>query len=405
VRDIDLFQQALGLERPWVVRKVEFSAEERRLDLHVDFERGGRFECPECSRGDCTAYDTTEKTWRHLNFFQHQAFLHARLPRVECPEHGVKQVEVPWARRGSGFTLLFEALVLTLAKQMSVKAVADLVGEHDTRIWRIVHHHVDEARAEADFSDARRVGVDETSSKRGQDYITLFMDLDRSRLLYATEGREGETFGRFRLDLMAHGGHPEQIEELAMDMSAAYQKGAAQHFPLAEITFDKFHVMKLLNDAVDQVRREEQKERPELKKTRYLWMKNRAKLTNKQEAELDALTPKKVGLRTARAYQLKVAFQEFWPLPDSLARDYWKKWYYWATHSRLQPMIRVAKTLKKHEEGLFAWFRSRITNAMLEAMSSLIQAAKARARGYRNSRNLIAISYLIGGKLPFKLPI
>ena len=231
---------------------------------------------------------------------------------------------------------------------------------------------MDEARAEADFSKVRGVGVDERSSKRGQDYMTLFMDLDPSWILYATEGPEGATFRRFRLDLMAHGGHPEQVKELTMDLSAAYQEGASRHFPRAEITFDTFHVMKPLNNAVDQVRRDEQKERPELKKTRYLWLKNQPKLTKRQKAELDALTPKKVGLRTARAYQLRVAFQEFWPLPYGLARDYWKNRYYWVTHSRLNPMT---------------------------------QAAKAWARAYGNSRNPIAIGYLIGGKLRFKLRI
>jgi len=407
VRAIEaLFERALGLERPWRLERTSFEAGERRLDLYVDFERGGTFSCPECGRVGCKAYDTTEKSWRHLDFFQHQAFIHARVPRVECPECGVKAVEVPWARPGSGFTFWFEALVMALVREMPVKAAARLVREHDTRLWRIVGHYVAEARAGADFSGVRAVGLDETASRRGHHYITLFADLEDARLLYATEGRDATVLGRFRLDLIAHGGRPEQIEELCMDMLPAYLQGAAAQFPEAEVTFDKFHVLRLLNDGVDQVRRQEQQESPELKRTRYLWLKNPGKLSATQTERLDALLrPSSLARKTARAYRLKLAFQEFWDLPAELAETYLKRWYFWATHSRLPAMIRVARTIKKHWDGVLHWFRSRVSNGMLEAMNSLLQAAKARARGYRTIDNFIAMAYLVCGKLDFALPI
>lgn len=402
----ELFERAVGLERPWKLARTSFGEEERRLDLYIDFERGGTFDCPECGRGGCKAYDTTEKSWRHLDFFQHQAFIHARVPRVTCPECGVKAVEVPWARPGSGFTFWFEALVMALIREMPVNAAARLVREHDTRLWRIVRHYVAVARAEADFSDVRAVGLDETASRRGHHYVTLFADLERARLLYATQGRDASVLGRFRLDLITHGGEPEQIEELCMDMLPAYLHGAVAHFPRAEITFDKFHVLRLLNEGVDQVRREEQRDSPELKRTRYLWLKNRSRLRADQVEKLEALLrPSSMARKTARAYRLKVAFQEFWQLPLELAEAYLKRWYFWATHSRLPPMIRVARTIKKHWAGVLRWFRSRISNGMLEAMNSLLQAAKARARGYRTVDNLIAIAYLVCGKLDFNLPI
>lgn len=404
MRDIQLFQLALGLTPPWQVQDVEFDPEAGRLDLTLDFPPGSEFSCPECGRAGCKAHDTTWKEWRHLNFFQHEAYLHAPVPRVRCPDHGVKQVEVPWARPGSGFTLLFEAFVLALVKEMPVAAVARLMGEHDTRLWRVLHHYVEAGRREADFSDVTRVGADETSAKRGQDYITLFADLEGARVMFATEGRDASTFGRFRLDLMAHGGTPEQIRQLCMDMSAAYVSGAQTHFPLAEVVFDRFHVMKLVNDAVDQVRREEQKERPELKESRYVWLKNPRNLTRRQRELLEELSPNRLGLKTARAYQMKLALQEFWELPPSLAEAFLKRWYFWATHSRLDPMIRVAKTLKEHWEGLLAWFDARISNGLLEGINSLVQAAKARARGYRSIKNLITMVYLISGKLHFPLP-
>ena len=399
MRDVDLFAQALGLEKPWYVERSAFDPEEKRLDLTIDFEPGGTFSCPECGRSGCKAWDTSEKRWRHLNFFQHEAYLTVRTPRVKCPEHGVKLVEVPWARHGSGFTLLFEAFILALAKDMPVNAVARLVGEHDTRIWRVLHHYVETARAEADFSGVCRVGVDETSSKRGHNYISVFADLDDRRVLFATEGRSASALRAFRADLEAHAGAPEWIRELCMDMSPAYLKGARKHFPWAEITFDKFHVMKLLNEAVDEVRRAEQKERPELKRTRYIWLKNPAHLRRKQAERLEELRVTKLALKTARAYQIKLAFQEFWTLPGALAERFLKRWYFWATHSRLGPVIRAAKTIKRHWDGVLRWFSSRVSNGILEGINSLIQAAKAKARGYRSTRNLITMVYLLAGKL------
>ena len=328
------------------------------------------------------------------------------MPRVECPKCGVRAVEVPWARAGSGFTFWFEALVMALVREMPVKAAARLVREHDTRLWRIVRHYVAVARAEADFSEVRAVGLDEKASRRGHHYITLFADLEAARLLYATEGRDASVLGRFRLDLMAHGSTPDQIEELCMDMLPAYLQGAATHFPSAQVTFDKFHLLRLLNDAVDQVRREEQQDSPELKRTRYLWLKNRNHLRPQQIEELDALLrPSSMARKTARAYRLKLAFQEFWELPPDLAESYLKRWYFWATHSRLRVMIRVARTIKNNWDGVLHWFRSRVSNGMLEAMNSLLQAAKARARGYRTVDNFIAMAYLVCGKLDFCLPI
>lgn len=403
MRDVDLFQQALGLAPPWYVERSNFDSDQHRLDLFLSFKAGETFECPECGRTGCKAYDTTEKTWRHLNFFQHEAFLHARTPRVLCEACGVRLVEVPWARPGSGFTLLFEALVLAMVKDMPVAAVARLVGEHDTRVWRIVHHYVDEARAAADFSEVRHVGMDETSSKRGHNYITLFVDLERSKLLFATEGRDARTVAAFREELETHGGHAGQIEDFCLDMSPAYRKGIEDSFPQAGITFDKFHIMKLINEAVDQVRRQEQKERPELRGSRYVWIKNPQNLTHKQIEISDALHPRGMNLKTVRAYHLRLSFQDLWILPAEAADTFLKKWYFWATHSRLDPMIRVARTIRNHWHGVLHWFQTRISNGVLEGINSLIQAAKAKARGYRTTRNLIAMAYLTAGDLNFKL--
>ena len=402
--DIDLFQLALSLTAPWQVSSSEFDLQRRRLDIRIDFPRGGTFSCPECGQTDLKAYDTKEKTWRHLNFFQHEAYLTARVPRVQCDKCGIRSVAVPWARSESGFTLLFEAMIMTLAKAMPVKTIAAFVNEHDTRLWRVLHHYVDAARDNADYSEVTQVGVDETSSRRGHNYVSLFVDLEGPRVLFATEGKDAATVERFKQDLTAHNGNPEDIKEVCCDMSPAFISGVGKQFPGARLTFDKFHIMKIINEAVDEVRRQEQKDRPELARTRYIWLKNPENLKPSQTEALEGLTLKKLNLKTSRAYHIRLNFQELFNQPPELAEAFLKNWYYWATHSRLEPIKQAAYTIKRHWDGILRWFQSNINNGILEGINSLIQAAKAKARGYRTTRNLITMIYLIGGKLDFRLP-
>ena len=405
MRGTGLFERALGLEEPWYVEGTEFDAVGRRLDIHLNFEVGGTFRCGGCGAGGCKAYDTRARSWRHLDFFQHRAFLHAPAPRVSCAECGVRRAELPWARSGSGFTLLFEALAVTLAAEMPMRAVSRIVRENDTRLWRLVRHHVEAAREAADHSGVRAVGVDEKAIRRGHDYVTLFADLDARRLLFVTEGRRAGALAEFRSDVEAHGGSAGGIEELCMDMSAAYMKGARASFPDAEVTFDRFHVVKLLNAAVEGVRRAEQRERPDLKRSRWLWLWSPDRLTGAERARLAGLLdPSRVALETAEAYRLKLSFQEFWRLPPELGRRYLTDWCDRARASGLGPMVRVADTVRRHSSGILRWLHSRISNGMIEAMNSLIQAAKVRARGYRTTDNLITMAYLVCGKLRFNLP-
>lgn len=394
-----LFEKALGLVPPWKVVRSEFDLEGRRLDLFLDFERGARFACPECGAAGCPVHDTEDKEWRHLDFFQYQAYLHARVPRIRCEQDGVRRVEVPWARPGSGFTHLFEAFVMTLAAEMPVRAIADLLGEHDTRIWRLVHFHIERARAAEDFSKVRHLGVDETSQRRGQHYVSLFSDLERAKLLFATPGHGADTFGRFTADLVAHRGDVGQLAELCMDMSPRYKAGAAAHLPRVPITFDRYHLVQEINWAVDLVRRSEQTRRSTVKRGRYLWLANPERLGPRQRADLERLASQ--HRKTARAYRLKLAFQEVFTQPPELAEAYLQRWYAWAIRSRLEPITVFARSIRSHWDGVLRWFTSRVNNGILEAMCSLIQAAKRRARGYRTTENLIAMAYLVVGKLDF----
>ena len=328
----------------------------------------------------------------------------ARVPRIKCSNCGVRLINVPWARAGSEFTLLFEAYIMILAPSMPVKRIAELVSEHDTRLWRLIQHHVDEAREEADYSDVKKVGVDETSSKRGHNYVSLFVDLEKQKTIFATEGKDSATVELFKDDLSKHHGDPEAIVDVSCDMSPAFIKGVEENLPNASITFDKFHVLKGLNEAVDEVRRQEQKDHPEVKNSRYIFLKNPENLTDKQANRLEDIKLKNLNLKTIRAYQIRLNFQELWLQPPDKAEAFLKKWYFWATHSRLEPVKEAAYTIKRHWDGVLNWFESRINNGILEGFNSLVQAAKARARGYRTTEYLITMIYLITGKLRFNLP-
>jgi transposase len=342
--------------------------------------------------------------FKRTNFFQYEAWLNARVPRVKCDRGcGIKRIEVPWARSGSKFTLLFEALIMTLAPEMAVSQIAELLGVHDTRLWRIIGHHVTEARKNLNMSEVQRVGMDETASRRGHNYISLFFDMDQSQLLYATSGKGSDTVEDFSKDLVAHKGKPKSILQVCCDMSPAYISGVGKQFPQAEITFDRFHIMKVINSAVDQVRRQEVDTQPLLKKTRYIWLKNPNNLTARQQTTMDSLA--KLHLKTARAYQIRLTLQELFLQPSRQEGEaFLKRWYYWATHSRLPPIVAAAKTIKNHWDGVLNWFDSQLTSGLVEGFNSLLQAAKARARGYRNNENFIAMAYLLGSKLKFALP-
>jgi transposase len=398
----DLFAAALSLKEPWFTSSVELLVEQRTLEIGIDFRRGGTFECPECGKL-AKAYDTEERQWRHLNFFEFKTTLTARVPRVDCADHGVKPISPPWARPGSGFTLLFEALLVTMAQHMPVAAVARMLGEHDTRLWRVLHAYVDAARRDRDDSQVCVIGIDETATRRGHNYVSLVVDLEKSRVLEVFEGRSAAVVSQFADSLRSHGGDPESITEVCCDMSLAFIRGITDHLPHASITFDRFHVMHLLSNAVDQTRRSERKQLPALKGFRFALLRNPETLNEKERLFTTDLLKKSTS-KTSRAYQLRLAFREFYNQEAADAEGFLQSWYSWAIRSRIPAMVEVARTVKRRWDGILRWFQSRITNGLLEGINSLVQAAKAKARGYRTIRNLTTIIFLIAGKLDLRLP-
>ena len=399
-----LFGMALGIVSPWEVKEISFSKESNRLDIYIDFQKGTQFPCPVCGALS-PVHDTTDKEWRHLNFFQYEAYLHARVPRVACPnaDCGVKMVTVPWARPGSGFTLLFEALVMTMARSMPVNVMARLLSVTDTRLWRIISSYVAMARATEDYSETTRIGVDETSVKKGHQYVSFFFDMDKRKLLFGTEGKDAETINRFIDDLKVHGGVPEQITDATIDMSKGFIKGIKDQLPHAVITFDKFHLIKLMNDALAKIRAEEAREFPEfLKKSRYLFLKNAEDLSADEQARLDSMLSNQC-YKSVEAYVHKLNLQNvYFATLRTEAEGLLRHWYQEASASTLYLIQKVARTVKEHWDGILSHFDSRLTSGFLEGINSLIQSAKSRARGYRNPQNMITIAYLIAGKLRFE---
>ena len=367
------------------------------------FARGSRFACAQCGRDGCAVHDTKEETWRHLDFFQHRTLLHARTPRVTCPECGVRKVATPWARAGSGFTLLFEAFMLTLAKAMPIANAARLLGEHDTRLWRIVEHYVWRAVEKLDLSEVRRIAADETSARRGHDYISLFVDMARRKVVYVADGKDAATVKEFADFLEAHGGRREAVTDASIDMGAAFEAGIKENFANAEITFDKFHVVKLANEAVDQVRREEARNNFQIKGRRYIFLKNVDRLTQEEKEALSRLEAQ--NLDTIQAMQIRMNLQQLFTMDAKTARRFLARWNTWVQVCDLAPMKRLAKTIMAKSDGILRSIATGLSNGVLEAINGNVQAAKRKAKGYRTKRNLKAIVYLIAGDVLAHSPI
>jgi len=400
----ELFGVALGIEEPVYIDEIAFDTAEGELHIHMNFRRGGRFACSECGEEGLPVHDTVEKTWRHLNFFQYKCYIHMRTPRTKCPKCGERLWLPPWGRKQSGFTVLFEAFVMALAKEMPISRIGELVGEQDTRIWRIVRGHVNKAHSKKSFADTEKIGADETSSRKGHNYVTVFADMDNGEVLFATEGKDSGTVKAFAEELAKHEAQPSQIKEVTMDMSPAFIRGMADYLPEASITFDKFHVIQALNKAQDEVRRTEQKLNPLLKRSRYIWLKNPENLTVEQTKQLATLRHE--NLKTAKVYQMKLTFQDIFRSikEPKAAEEAIKKWLSWAVRSRLEPVKTFAKTVKSHFAGIMRYFTSRLTSGAMEGLNSRIQEIKRRARGFRNINNFIAMIYLEAAGLDFPLP-
>lgn len=399
---VELYRQLLGLTTPWTVERVELDVARQHVEVHVGHPAGQRFACPECGR-ELAVYDhQAERVWRHLDSCQFLTYLHARPPRVACPEHGVRQVTLPWAQAGSRFTNLFEALAIDLLQAANVKRAAEILRVTWDEAWHLMERAVLRGRAAKGPEMPKQIGVDEKAIAKGHSYMTLVCDLEEATVEYIGEDRkESSLAGYFNAFPKER---REKVEAISLDMWPAYINACRDKVPGADgkMVFDRFHIMRHVVEAVDKVRKQEHKTLMKtgdatLTRSKYLWLTNPENMTDQARDRFDAL--RTLELKTGRAWALKEALRALWSYKSAAwATKFWKRWYFWATHSRLRPMIEAAKLIARHLPNVLTYFAHRVTNAVAEGLNSKIATVQKRACGYRNRDNFkIAVYFHCGG--------
>lgn len=407
-----LFHELLGLGLNWEVTESRFEPESGTVFLEIR-ETAQVWESVRCSEdgGRVFCYDHTEVlTWRHLNIFQHRCAITCRLPRAKCRQCGhLFRVRPPWEGLSTRFTKEFEAFALLLMREMPISKVAELVGETDTRLWRMLFRQVKAAYAQADFSDVCCVGVDEMSVRKGHEYLSVFADLIRKRVLFATEGKDKQTWVQFVEALEQHHGHRHAITQVSMDMSPAYKRGVAENCRNAQVVFDKFHVIQNASRAVDKVRRAELRAGGKgvweaLHKSQWLWRKNPENLSADEQKRLAKIQDK--NLCTAKAYQMRLVLQDIYRSVSAAQAQrrlrVWCRWVRWAARaykSLFISMRKLAQMIEHHLAGILAHWKAGLTNAFMEALNSVFSATKRKARGYRSTTHFTTMLYFVAGKL------
>ena len=402
LQDAELFRKILGVEPPWSVVRVDLSVKEQRIDVWLEHAEGVAFPCPQCGK-KLSLYDhKEEREWRHLDTMQLQTWVHAKVPRVECHDHGVKQVEVPWAEPGSRFTKFFERFAIDVSQETDTKGASKILRLSWDEAWNIQERAVVRGIARKPPLVLRLMGVDEKAVGHGQQYATLVYNLEKGTVEWVGEERKKET-----LDLFFQSLTLEQriaIEGVALDMWDPFIGSIREHVPGAEekLVFDRFHIMKHANVGVDTVRKSENRALwkegdPTLKGSKYIWLYRGENLPERYQDRFAALQA--LHLKTGRAYALKEALAEFWDYQSpGWARNYWRRWYFWATHARLEPMKRVAAMIKDHLTGVMNYFKHRITNAVAEGLNSKIATIQKMAYGFRNKDHFrTAVLFRCGG--------
>ncbi len=402
MQDTALYQYLLGLKSPWTVSRVDLNVAGQCVEVWAEHPEGVSWACPQCSRG-LPLYDhAEERTWRHLDSCQYQTHLHARIPRVECGEHGVVQVTVPWAEARSRFTLLFERLAIDVLGQCDVTGATRILRISWDEAWGIMERAVTRGRQRKAPKGVRRIGVDEKAAAKGHTYLTLVCDLEGGTVEHIAEERKQES-----LDGYYQGLSEEQlagIEAVAMDMWEPYIQATRARVPEAagKIVFDRFHVMGYLGKAVDTVRKQEHRALmalgdETLTGSKYLWLYSRENVPERRRDEFAALMRKE--LKVGRAWAIKEALRRLWHyVYPASGWKFWKRWYFWATHSRLEPIRKAAQTVRRHIDNILTYYQHPVTNAMSEGLNNKIQKIKSMACGFRNIENFkTAIYFHCGG--------
>lgn len=402
MQDTALYQYLLGLQSPWTVSRVNLDVNEQRVDVWAEHPDDVAWVCPQCTK-TLPLYDhAEERTWRHLDSCQFQTYLHARIPRVACGEHGGVQVRVPWAEPRSRFTLLFERLAIDVLRQCDVSGATRILRISWDEAWGLMERAVTRGRQRKARTVVRRIGVDEKAAAKGHRYLTLVCDLDEGTVEPIAEDRKQGSLDRYYAGLTQE--QLDGIEAVAMDMGEPYIQATRSQVPKADkkIVFDRFHVMGYVGKAVDTVRKQEHRALmalgdETLKGSKYLWLYSRENVPEQRREEFAAL--RRQELKVGRAWALKETLRRLWHyVYPASGWKFWKRWYFWATHSRLEPMRKAAETIRRHIANIVTYYQHPVTTAMSEGLNSQIQKIKSMAHGFRNIEHFkIAIYFHCGG--------
>lgn len=398
------YRLLLGLDSSWLVDEVNLDLKGNQVTIRLSHS-GGSLLCPECGAACSQADKAPERTWRHLDTMQFKTEIQAAVPRSCCDQCGVKTISVPWAGKHSRFTLLFEAFAIeVLEAASSVKTAAELLKLSWDAVHNILKRAVDRGLARRKVASVRHVGIDEKSFGSGQDYVSVMTDIDGHRVLEVVEDRTIEACNKLWESMPEE--QRNEVKSVSLDMWSAFMTSSQQSAPQADLVHDRFHVSKHLNEAVDKVRRQENKQLlndgdERLKGTRQLWLYNMENLD--EDSYFELLTVQKSDLKTGRAWAIKENFREFWGYrTKAKAKWFFNHWYNWAIRSRIEPIKKKAKMLKKHLPGLLSYTKHRVTNSVAEGFNSRIQALKAAAKGFRNFANYRIRILFYCGKLDLK---
>ena len=402
MKDTELYTRLLRIKRPWFIRDVRYSESPERIDIYLEHEPGILLPCPQCDKYSPVYDHMEEREWQHLNTCHVATFIHAHLPRIECKEHGVKCIICEWAEPGSDMTMAFESHLIALEGECSVQGVFRLTNVSWDRCWGVMGRAVQRGQRRKGKQIPEYIGVDEKSFSKGHKYETLVCDIRKGTVEYVADDRRQESLEKYygQFDKKER----ERVKAVAMDMWDPYIAATKDKIPEAvqKIVFDKFHVMRLMGEAVDNVRKQEHKElmdkdRQWLKGTKYLWLYSRENMPKHRWQEFNVL--RKLDLKVSRAWAIKENLRNLWSYSRmGWALKFFKRWYFWATHSRLLPIIKVAKTIKKHLDNILTYLKHRITNALSEALNSRVEKIKRMACGYRNRKHYrTAIYFHCGG--------
>jgi transposase len=385
MRDTDVFRTLLGLEHPWRVDRVCLSPEGKQLDLWLVHHPRASFSCPECGRVRPLYDHVPSRSWRHLDHGDYRTWLYARLPRVTCSEHGIRQVLLPWALPGARYTIAFERQAIDVLLETDVLGGARLLRLSWHEAWHLMERAVARGQQAKKRRLIRRLGVDEKAVAKRHQYVTLVCDLDRATVEYIADDRKKSSLDAYYDSLSKR--HLRGIQAVAMDMWEPFIASTVAHVPegKAKIVFDRFHIMKHMTEAVDKVRKQEHRllhaqGDDSLKGTKYLWLFSEENLPEDWDEWLARLQT--LHLKTGRAWAIKEALRDLWGYQrKGWALRHWKHWYFWATHSRLEPVVKVARMIHGHLDNVLTYFDHRITNATSEGLNSKIQTIKKTPTG------------------------